>query len=73
VRLLAARGAELEAANQLGNTPLLSAVAARQVATTRALLALGASTRIRNGAALNALDLARQSGADDLVRILEGR
>jgi ankyrin repeat protein len=62
VRQLVAAGAQLDARNELGNTPLIAAAAARQPATVRALLALGADQRIRNGAAMSARDVAIRTG-----------
>jgi len=73
VRELVSAGANLEARNDLGNTPLLAAVASRQAATSRTLLTLGADPRIRNGAALNAPDLARQVGDPAVAAVFGAR
>jgi hypothetical protein len=49
------------------------AVAARETATARALLSSGASTRVRNEAARNAEEIARELGDTTLAAELAGR
>ena len=66
-------GADLEARNALGNSPLLAAIEGRQAATARTLLKLGADPRLRNSASLSATDLAARVGDPGIAAALAGR
>lgn len=57
----------------LGNTPLIDAVLHMHEAAVKLFLARGARTNIRNHWQQSALDLARESGPEVLVRALEAR
>ena len=68
--LIAAR-APIEAVNSQGDTALMSAVKSRCPACVQSLLAAGASTRVRNKDGLSALDIARLTKDEALVKLLE--
>jgi ankyrin repeat protein len=69
LQTLLGAGAKLEARNDLGNTPLLAAVTARQVEAAKFLISKGADLRIRNSAAQTAADIAGQTGEPKLVAL----
>jgi quinoprotein dehydrogenase-associated probable ABC transporter substrate-binding protein len=55
IRFLAAHGANLNARNSMGATPLISAASVRDSETVKLLLELGANANVRNGAGLTPL------------------
>jgi len=55
IKFLAAHGAELNARDSMGSTPLISAASARDSATVKLLLELGANANARNGDGLTPL------------------
>ena len=55
IRFLAAHGADLDARNAMGRTPLISAASARDSATVKLLLELGANANTRDGTGLTPL------------------
>ena len=59
VKLLATHGADLNAQDVEGNTPLHDAVSSKQAAAVRALLACGANAAIKNRAGQTPGDMAR--------------
>jgi len=73
VRLLLDAGAEVDAEDVFGNTPLWRAV--RNVGTDaeaiQALLRHGADPRRKNRSGVSPLDLARETGPEGLVTLLE--
>ncbi|WP_158887970.1 ankyrin repeat domain-containing protein [Amycolatopsis anabasis] len=75
VRLLLEAGAEVDAVDVFGNTPLWRGVlnAGSDLAALRALLEYGADPRRKNQYGASPLDMARESGQRDVVALLEGR
>lgn len=73
VQLLIDRGAEIDAASPNGTTPLMMAAQYGSEASVDLLLGHGADPNRRNERNLDALDFARLSGRDWLVKQLEAR
>ncbi len=71
VKLLLDRGAELNAASPNGTTPLMMAAQYGSEDSVNLLLARGADVNRRNEKDLRAVDFARMSGREALVRKLE--
>ncbi len=71
VKLLLDRGAELNAASPNGTTPLMMAAQYGSEDSVNLLLARGADVNRRNEKDLRAVDFARMSGREALVRTLE--
>ena len=72
VQLLLDRGAEVNAASPNGTTPLMMAAQYGSEDSVSLLLARGADVNRRNQKDLRAVDFARLSGREQLVRKLEG-
>lgn len=72
VQLLLDRGAEINAASPNGSTPLMMAAQYGSEDSVSLLLAVGADVNRRNQKELRAVDFARLSGRDTLVKKLEG-
>lgn len=75
VRALLDAGAEPDPVDVFGDTPLWRSVmtSAGDLTTTTLLLAAGADPNMRNRNGVSPLDLARDTGQDDIVRLLEHR
>lgn len=71
VQLLLDRGAEIDALSPNGTTPLMLAAQYGPEDNVRVLLAKGADLKRRNQRDLGALDFAKLSGRDPLVKELE--
>ena len=71
VQLLIDRGADVEAASPNGTTPLMMAAQYGSEASVDLLLSHGADLKRRNERNLDAIDFARLSGRDWLVKKLE--
>ncbi|MES2099384.1 MAG: ankyrin repeat domain-containing protein [Pseudomonadota bacterium] len=71
VKLLLDRGAELDAASPNGTTPLMMAAQYGSEDSVSLLLARGADVNRRNERDLRAVDFARMSGREGLIRKLE--
>ncbi len=73
VRVLVGKGAKVDAQNRAGETALIKAVRARNVAMVRLLLSLGADPKLQdNASGYSALDYARQDRrAGMILRLLE--
>lgn len=73
VNILLDAGAYVDAVNTFGNTPLWENIMAptRDTKTIQTLLRHGADARKKNRRGDAPIDVARQIGRDDLVRILE--
>lgn len=69
--VLVKHGATLDERDAAGNTPLMSAAGANQLAVVSWLLAQGASTKVRNHNKKTALEIAGQLGHENVVRELE--
>lgn len=72
-RVLVGKGAKVDAQNRAGETALIKAVRARNVAMVRLLLSLGADPKLQdNASGFSALDYARQDRrAGMILRLLE--
>jgi hypothetical protein len=70
-RLLAA-GAEVNARNATGFTPLMYASHFHQLDCVRLLVRAGADRRLKNDAGLTPVQLARQANAANIVSFLDG-
>jgi ankyrin repeat protein len=72
VRLLLDAGAEVDPVDVFGDTPLWRAVmtAGSDLSTLSVLLGHGADPRRKNRHGLSPLDLARESGQEDVVALL---
>ncbi|HEY8710998.1 MAG TPA: ankyrin repeat domain-containing protein [Burkholderiaceae bacterium] len=73
VQLLIERGADIDAASPNGTTPLMMAAQYGREASVDLLLSHGADPKRRNERNLDAVDFARLSGRDWLVKQLEAR
>ena len=71
VRMLLDRGAEINAAAPNDSTPLMMAAQYGTQASVELLIERGADRSRRNDKMLQAADVARQAGRDDVVRMLE--
>lgn len=71
VRLLIDRGAAIDAASPNGTTPLMMAAQYGSEASVDLLLSHGANLKLRNERNLDAIDFARLSGRDWLVKKLQ--
>jgi len=71
VRLLLRRGANVNAMDKYGNTPLHSAAVLGHAEIARLLLEHGADPSIRNDLGRTPLDLARDRGHEGVVRVIE--
>lgn len=71
VQLLIERGAEVEAASPNGSTPLMMAAQYGSEDSVNLLLARGADVNRRNEKSLRAIDFAKLSGREPLVKRLE--
>ena len=69
--LLISRGADIEALDTYGMTPLHRCASNNLAAGAEALLAAGADPAHRGSVRLTPLELARQSGAADVIRLLQ--
>jgi len=79
LKMLLDAGAEIDKRDDEGQTALLATLSRgfigdpdRTVATVKVLLAAGANINIRNNHAETALELARTSGNEKLIKLLEG-
>ena len=68
---LLAQGVAINTRDANGNTALTVAVRQRQAPIVRALLEMGADTRLTNREGLTALQLANQLGLADMVELLQ--
>jgi uncharacterized protein len=75
VRTLLDAGAEPDPVDVFGDTPLWRSVmnSSGDLATTRLLIDGGADPSVRNRNGISPLSLARDTGQDDMVRLLEHR
>jgi ankyrin repeat protein len=71
VNMLLAAGAEVDAANAVGRTPLMFAVMFGRDDVARVLLGARANVLLRDGEGLNALDLAQRQGNGALLQDLK--
>jgi ankyrin repeat protein len=73
VRILLEAGANVDAIDSFGNTPLWRAVmtASSNLAAIRALIKHGADPYKNNNHGVASIDIARQSGRDDIAALLE--
>src|SRR4051812_39143023 len=69
--LLSSPGADVNATDERGSTPLIEAARYGHDDVARALLAAGADTKARDRDGKTALMLAVQGGNDDVVRVLK--
>jgi ankyrin repeat protein len=69
-RLLVKGGADVDARDELGNSPLLLAAAAGNAALCKALVSLDASLALANDAGGTALHVAARHGHDGVVQLL---
>jgi len=74
VRALLEAGAKVDPVNVLGNTPLWESVMhfSTNVTVIKDLLANGADPHRKNNTGVSPIDLAREAGKNDIVRVLEG-
>ena len=70
VQALIRRGAHVNAQDRFGVTPLMQAVIGNNPAAVRTLIAAGANLQLRDLRGDTALDLARQLGRRQIVKIL---
>ena len=70
VQALIRRGAHVNAQDRFGVTPLMQAVIGNNPAAVRTLIAAGADLKLRDLRGDTALDLARQLGRRQIVKIL---
>ncbi len=70
VQALIRRGAHVNAQDRFGVTPLMQAVIGNNPAAVRTLIAAGADLKLRDIRGDTALDLARQLGRRQIVKIL---
>jgi ankyrin repeat protein len=75
VRLLLEAGAEVDPQDAFGDTPLWRSVmsSAGRLAAMKLLVEHGADPGVPNLHGISPLDLARKTGQDDVVALLEGR
>ncbi len=75
VRVLLEAGANVDAIDSFGNTPLWRAVmtASSNLAVIKELIKHGADPYKKNNHGIAPIDIARQSGRDDIVSALEGK
>jgi ankyrin repeat protein len=71
VRLLLDRGAEIDAGSPNGSTPLMLAAQYGPEDSVRLLLQRGADVKRRNQLDLGAVDFARKSGRESVVKLIE--
>lgn len=69
--LLSSPGADLNAADERGSTPLIEAARYGHDDVARALVAAGANTQLKDKDGKTALMLAVQGGHDEVVRLLK--
>ena len=69
--MLLEHGAAVDLQNIHGNTALTIAAYNRQAAVVPLLLSAGADTTLRDKDGETAMDLAKEAGASDIVRLLE--
>ena len=69
--LLISRGADIEALDTYGMTPLHRCASNNLASGAEALLEAGADPANRGGVRLTPLDLARQASASDVIRVLQ--
>ncbi len=70
VKQLIAAGADVDLASFLGETPLIIAAQKGNKSLVKTLLAAGADASRRNNEQKNAADIARQSGYEDIPRLI---
>ena len=70
VRTLIEAGADVNASNSLGNTPLIRSACTNRLALTRALLEAGADLDKQNADGYSALILASRRGNEEVVEML---
>lgn len=70
VRLLIAYGANLEARNRFGETPLIRAVSSNNIAIAKILLQYGARPNVHEPDGETPLDIAKQSGNAQMIQLL---
>lgn len=73
VEALLDKGAELEAKDDFGRTPLFYAVVMHQLNKLRVLLNGGVNVKAKSNDGLTALDLAERYGFDEVINILKRR
>lgn len=73
VKLLLDAGADMEATDKGGNTPLHAAAEVGSRRGVQMLLSRGARRGVKNHAGETPLDFAKRRGDDDIVRLLGGR
>ena len=73
IRLLANVGANLEAVDNAGNTPLHEAVVSRQAPAAEALLSVGARRDARNADGLSPQDMALQDRYEPTITLFAGK
>jgi uncharacterized protein len=75
VRTLLGAGAEPDPVDVFGDTPLWRSVmnSSGDLATTKLLVEHGADPNVRNRSGISPLSLARDTGQDDIVKLLEHR
>jgi ankyrin repeat protein len=71
IRFLVAHGANVNAANLTGFTPLHHAAENGQAEAAKVLLELGADRRVQNGVGETAADVARRTSHPEVVAVLE--
>ncbi len=73
IAVLANAGADVNAAGDLGNTPLHQAAMAGRIASVQKLLELGGDPKLENEFGQTALDVAGLGGHTEVVGLLKAR
>ncbi len=71
IPLLVKHGAQIDAQNSAGQTPLTAAISKNNRVQVKLLIQSGADVRLANGANLTPLSIAQKLGNGDIVRLLQ--